>query len=211
MPSPCLSPLYLVTDRNQTRGRDLVTLIRDILPQGGFMVQLRERNLGTRDLLRLAQELLELMRPFGMALLINDRLDLALAVEAEGIHLRSDSLPIGQARKCLGNEKLIGFSAHSVNEVVRGEEEGADFAVLGPIYDSPSKRPYGPPIGLGPLEEASCRCRIPVYAIGGVTEHRVLEVKKAGAFGVAVISSILSSETPPVAVRNFNTQLAVTS
>lgn len=211
MPSPCLSPLYLVTDRNQTRGRDLVTLIRDILPQGGFMVQLRERNLGTRDLLRLAQELLELMRPFGMALLINDRLDLALAVEAEGIHLRSDSLPIGQARKCLGNEKIIGFSAHSVNEVVRGEEEGADFAVLGPIYDSPSKRPYGPPIGLGPLEEASRRCRIPVYAIGGVTEHRVLEVKKAGAFGVAVISSILSSEMPPVAVRNFNTQLAVTS
>jgi len=82
MSPPCLSPLYLVTDRNQTRGQDLVTLIRDILPQGGFMVQLRERNLGTRDLLRLAQELLELMRPFGMALLINDRLDLART----GIH-----------------------------------------------------------------------------------------------------------------------------
>lgn len=175
------------------------------------MVQLRERDLGTRELLVFAKELLEVMRPSGAALLINDRLDLALSVEAEGVHLRSDSLPIRKARKCLGNTKIIGFSAHSVDEVVRGEEEGADFAVLGPIYDSPSKRSYGPPIGLGPLEEAICRCRIPVYAIGGITEQRVLEVKRAGAFGVAVVSSILSSENPATTVRNFNRQLAVAS
>ncbi|MFM7841004.1 MAG: thiamine phosphate synthase, partial [Nitrospira sp.] len=122
---------------------------------------------------------------------------------AAGVHLRSDSLPVGVARKLLGAARIIGVSTHSVDEAVRAEAEGADFVVVGPIYDTPSKREYGAPLGVQSLEEAARRCRIPVLAIGGITPARLPEVKRAGASGAAVVSSILSASSIEAATKQF--------
>jgi thiamine-phosphate pyrophosphorylase len=111
------------------------------------------------------------------------------------VHLRADSLPVSIARQLLGPDRLIGVSAHSVEEVTRAEADGADFVVLGPIYETASKRRYGPAIGLGPLTEATKRCRIPVFAIGGVTASQGPELRKAGAAGAAVISALLGADS----------------
>ena len=186
-------PLCLVTGRHQTVGRPLVPLLRQALRAGVRAVQLRERDLETRPLLALAEDILRLTREHGALLFINDRVDLLMALGADGVHLRANSLPVAVTRRLLGPGRMIGVSAHSTEEVVRAESEGADFAVLGPVYETTSKLVYGPPIGLHPIEEASRRCRIPVFAIGGITASRVGEVRRAGACGVAVISSILSA------------------
>lgn len=187
-------PLYLITDRHQTGGRPLIPLLREALDAGLRAIQLRERDLATRPLLALAEDVLRLTRDYGALLLLNDRVDLVMALGADGVHLRADSVPVAAARRLLGPDRVIGVSAHSVEEVVRAEAEGADFAVIGPAYETSSKRPYGPPIGLAPIGEAARRCRIPVLAVGGITPSRAREVRHAGAFGVAVISSILSAE-----------------
>ncbi len=201
--------LYLVTDRRQTGGRPLVPLLSQAIDAGVSAVQLRERDLGTRALLTLAQEVHTLTRERGAKLFINDRVDLVNVVEAAGVHLRASSLPVAAARRILGPERLIGVSTHSADEAVRAEADGADFAVLGPIYDTPSKRGYGPPIGIGTLEDACRRCGIPVFAIGGITPPRASEVRRAGAFGVAVISAVLGAEDVGDAVRRLAS--AVTS
>lgn len=201
-------PLYLVTDRRQTGGRPLAPLVGQAAAGGLRAVQVRERDLGTRDLLTLSVELCEMMRAQGGRVMINDRADLVLALGADGVHLRADSLPVPVARRLLGSDRLIGVSAHSPDEAVRAESDGADFVVLGPVYDTPSKRDYGPPIGLHPLEEAGRRCRVPVFAIGGVTVARVAEVRRAGAYGVAVISAILSAQSVASVTRQFLDALA---
>jgi thiamine-phosphate pyrophosphorylase len=189
--------LYLVTDRHQTGGRPLLLLLREALGAGLRAIQLRERDLPTRPLLALAEEARRLTHDHKALLLVNDRVDVVLAVGADGVHLRSDSLPVAAARRLLGPHRLIGVSAHSVEEVVRAEADGADFAVLGPIYETRSKQAYGPPIGLRPIEEAARCCRLPVLAIGGITAARSGEVRRAGASGVAVISAILSAADVP--------------
>jgi thiamine-phosphate pyrophosphorylase len=201
-------PLYLITDRHQTLGRPLLTPVRQALGVGVRAVQLREKDLGTRALMDLASELLGLIRERGALMLVNDRVDLVLALGADGVHLRSDSMPVSIARRLLGPERLIGASAHSAEAVRRAEVEGADFAVLGPVYQTASKGSYGAPIGLRPIEEAGRRCRIPVFAIGGITPARIREVRRAGAFGVAVISSILSAADVESATRQLLAGLA---
>lgn len=200
--------LYLVTDRHQTQGRPLLTLLREAVDIGVRALQLREKDLDTRSLLRLAEDVLVLARESGARVLVNDRADLAMAIGADGVHLRSDSLPVAVARRLLGPQRLIGVSTHSADEVVQAEGDGADFALLGPVYDTPSKRGYGAPLGLHPLEQAAKRSRMPVFAIGGITAERVVEVRRAGAFGVAVISSILSAEHVEAAARRLLAALA---
>lgn len=195
--------LYLVTDRHQTKGRPLRELLAQSLRAGVPAIQLRERDLETCDMLSLAREVQDLSQQHGAKLFVNDRVDVAEAVGTAGVHLRADSLPVSAVRRLLGSTRWIGVSTHSAQGVVQAEEEGADFAVLGPIYDTPSKRQYGAPLGLGVLEKASRCRRIPIFAIGGVTPARVCEVRQAGAFGVAVISSILSENDVEAATRSL--------
>jgi thiamine-phosphate pyrophosphorylase len=193
--------LYLITDRHQTAGRPLLSVLERALIAGVRAVQLREKDLGTRALLELAAELLSLTRKHGGLLFINDRVDLVMALGADGVHLRSDSMPVQAARRMLGPNRLIGASVHSVEEVLKAETNGADFAVLGPVYDTPSKRLHGDPIGMRPLEEASQQSHIPIFAIGGISLPRVQEVRRTGAHGVALISAILLSESIESATR----------
>jgi len=185
--------LYLVTDRHATEGRPLLEVIQKALDAGVKAIQLRERDLPARELLSLAEQVRALTDRAGATLLINDRVDVCLMIGAEGVHLRADHLPIPVVRRLLGPERLIGVSCHSVEEVREAEKGGADFVVLGPLYKTPSKRSYGPPIGVETLRAAKAGCPIPIFAIGGIQSDRIPEVLKAGAIGVAVISGILTA------------------
>ena len=202
-----LPPLYVVTDRHQTGEDRFLQILSDVIPEQGMMMQIRERDLETRELLRFVEAVHRLARPFRVPCLINDRVDLVLATGAAGVHLRADSMPTREARKCLGAGYLIGKSVHSAEEVLKGEQDGADFVVLGPVYETPSKRQYGPPQGIRVIREAGRHCTIPVYAIGGMTPARVENVTAAGAAGVAVVSSIFQAASPREAVAAYNTQL----
>ncbi len=204
-----LPPLYVITDRCHAGEDRVLRILEDIIPEQGMMIQIREKELGTRELLRFVNAIHRMARPFRVPCLINDRVDLVLATHAAGVHLRSDSLSVKEARACLGSEYLIGKSVHSVSEALQSEQDGADFVVLGPVYDTPSKRDYGFPLGVGVLREASRQCRIPLYAIGGITPSRVEPVMEAGAVGVAAISSIIHATSPRETVRQYSARFRV--
>lgn len=197
------SRLLVVTDRHQTNGRPLVPILERIFTVGAPAIQLRERDLSAKDLLSLAFDVQRLVTSHRSQLLINDRIDVALAMDGVGVHLRSNSLPVAVARRLIGDHRLLGLSVHSVDEAMKAEANGADYVVLGPIYDTPSKREFGPPLGLSRLEEACRLVRIPVLGIGGVTAARAHEMRHAGAFGVAVIKAILEADDVETAVRDL--------
>ena len=197
------SRLLVVTDRHQTKRRPLVSLLQRVLAAGISTIQLRERDLSARELVALAREVRVITGSCNSQLLINDRIDVALALEGVGVHLRSNSLPPSVARRLLGPQRLMGISAHSVEEAVQAESQGADYIVLGPIYETPSKQMFGPPLGIQTLEKACRLVRIPIVGIGGVTAERAREMRRAGAFGVAVITAILGADDVESATREL--------
>ncbi|MBX3307361.1 MAG: thiamine phosphate synthase [Nitrospira sp.] len=195
--------LLLVTDRHQTQGRLLVPLLECAIEAGVQAIQLRERDLQTPELLSLAQAIHDVSTPRSVPLLINDRVDLMMALNLDGVHLRSNSLPTHAAREVIGLRRLLGVSTHSAEDVQRANQNGADYVVFGPIFDTPSKRSFGPPLGLALLTEVCRRSSIPVFAIGGITCERVRDVRRAGAHGVAVIGALLTRDDIGEAVREF--------
>ena len=197
------SRLLVVTDRHQTKGRPLVPLLQQVLTAGTSAIQLRERDLSARELVTLAREVQAVTAFSKSQLLINDRVDVALALEGVGVHLRSNSLPVSVARQLLGAQRLLGISVHAVEEAVQAEAAGADYIVLGPIYETPSKQTFGPPLGIHTLEEACKLVRIPIIGIGGVTAARAREMRGAGAFGVAVITAIFGADDVESAMREL--------
>ena len=190
--------IYLITDRTQTNGRDLIEVVAAACRGGVRAVQLRERDLDTRSLLALARALRETTREHGALLLINDRVDVALACGADGVHLPANSFRVADARQLLGAERLIGVSTHSVAEAARA---AADFVVCGPVFDTPSKRPFGPPLGLDTLRRAAAACAAPLIAVGGITAKNAAEVLAVGAAGIAVIRAVLAAPDPEGAAR----------
>jgi thiamine-phosphate pyrophosphorylase len=194
---------YLITDRHQVRSGSLSDVCSAALHAGVRAIQLREKDLPTRLLLTIARELSELTRPSGVHLLINDRIDLALVVGTRAVHLPVRGALPSVARGLLGDNALIASSAHSADEAMQAEASGADFVVLGPIFETPTKRAFGAPIGLQELERARKRCGIPLFGIGGITPERVGEVRRAGAHGVAVVSSVMAAEDVERACIDF--------
>jgi thiamine-phosphate pyrophosphorylase len=199
--------LCLVTDRSQVTGT-LEEAVETCLGAGLKAVQLREKDLGARDLLSIARALRESTRRCGAKLIVNDRADVALGVEADGVHRGGTSLPVSALRAICSPPIgppgfLIGASVHSVAEALAAEAEGADFLLFGPVYDTLSKRRYGPPQGLPALERVASAVHLPVMAVGGVTPARVADVTRAGASGVAVIAAILGAARPSDAVKAF--------
>lgn len=188
--------LYLITDRHQTAGRPLISVVGEALAGGVRAVQLREKDLSGRELFELALEMRRITRDYGARLVINDRLDIALAVEADGVHIGAGSLPVAAARRLAGQQLLIGYSAHAVDEALRAEAEGADFVTFGPVFFTPSKAVYGEPLGLNRLAEAVRNLTIPVFALGGIKRENIAGVMSAGAHGIALISAIIASPDP---------------
>ena len=181
--------LYLITDRKQAK-MPLAAAVRLALEGGVRAVQLREKDLPIREMLLLAQELRTVTKEFGAMLFINDRVDVARAVNADGVHLGHQSMPVQAVRKVVGNDMLIGVSTHSVEEARAAESGGADFITVGPIFDTPSKSSLGRPVGLSILKELKCDLGIPFYALGGIKSGNIVKVIGAGAFGAAMISAM---------------------
>jgi thiamine-phosphate pyrophosphorylase len=199
--------LYLITDREQTTGRDLLAVVEEALSGGVRAVQLREKSLPARDYFELARAMRLLTARYGARLLINDRVDIALAVGADGVHLPEAGLPLSVARELLGPTKLIGVSCHSLDTARDAERRGADFITFGPVWFTPSKARYGEPVGVVPLAGAVQALSIPVFALGGVTRDRVPELLAAGTRRVALISAILAAPAPRAEAEAFTTLL----
>jgi thiamine-phosphate pyrophosphorylase len=194
--------LYLITDRAGSR-LPLAEAVNQALDAGLEAVQLREKDLGVREMLELANTMRAATRKRGARLLVNDRADVAMAVGADGVQRTGESLPVAALRRAVGERLLIGASVHSLAEATDAAAAGADFLVFGPVYDTPSKRPYGPPQGLQALARVAGAVDRPVLAVGGITPARIAEVLRAGASGVAVISAILAADRPADATRAF--------
>lgn len=194
--------LYLITDR-AAAARPPVDIVEECLGAGLRAVQLREKDLAVRPLLALAESLREATRRHGARLLVNDRADVALAVGADGVQRTHASLPVAALRAITPKGFLVGASTHSLAEARQAVAEGADFIVFGPVYDTPSKRSYGPPQGLGALEAVAGSVSRPVIAVGGLTPARVPEVLATGAAGVAVIRDIYAAARPAEQTKAF--------
>jgi thiamine-phosphate pyrophosphorylase len=200
--------LYVVTDRQQTAGRSLDEVLVAAARGGAGAIQLREKDLSARDLYALGMRLQEALLPYHLPLLINDRLDVALALDSAGVHLAGHSLPTAQARRILGPHKLIGVSTHSLDEAQQAATEGADFVVFGPVFTTPSKMAYGPPQGLQQLAAVVRHMSIPVLAIGGIELANLPQVMATGAYGVAMIRAVLAAPDAGEAARQLHAALA---
>jgi thiamine-phosphate pyrophosphorylase len=200
--------LYLITDRTATQARNLLWVLEQALDGGVKAIQLREKDLDGKCLFDLATKVSALCRRYNAELFINDRIDVALAVDAAGVQLGKASLPIAAARALLGSARAIGYSAHSLAEARDAERDGADFILFGPVYFTPSKAPYGSPQGLAALKNIVEKIALPVYAIGGVNTANVAQAMNSGIHGVALISAIMGAENPASATKTILTLLA---
>jgi thiamine-phosphate pyrophosphorylase len=195
--------LYLVTDRGMTQGRDLLWVLQQALDGGVKAIQLREKDLVGREFFLLAEAARKLTQRYYARLLINDRIDIVLAMDADGVHLSTASFPIESARALLGRQRLLGVSTHSLEEAAEAERNGADFVVFGPVYFTPSKARYGEPQGMAALKKVVEKISLPIYAIGGIKPENIADVRRAGVRGVALISAVMSAADPKDATKKI--------
>lgn len=191
--------LYLITDRKQVRNGTLLDAVEKALMGGIKAIQLREKDLSSSELYGLALELRAITARFNARLLINDRIDIAIAVDADGVHLPENGIPADQVRKILPSSRLIGVSCHNLSGAVAAQKNGADFITFGPLFMTPSKAVYGDPVGLAKLAEAASALSIPVFGLGGIKRDHIASVLAAGARGIAMISEIIAAENPMAA------------
>jgi thiamine-phosphate pyrophosphorylase len=206
--SPVDFTLYLITDRHQVEGGDLCAAVEGALRGGVRAVQLREKDLSSAELYDLACRLRQCTDHFGAKLFINDRLDIAQAVGADGVHLGERSLPVTRVRALAGDHMLLGVSCHSRESALAAAAGGADFITFSPVYFTPSKAMYGEPQGIDRLAEVCRLSRLPVFALGGISRDRVGDVRACGAHGVSLISAILAAADPERAAREMLVLLA---
>lgn len=186
--------LYVVTGDYWSKGRSLVEVVSQAVAGGADIIQLREKELATRDLIEAGKLLREITRKAGVLFIVNDRVDVALAVDADGVHIGQDDMPLKNVRRLLGFQKIIGVSTHSVAEARLAEQEGADYLGIGPISATGSKRDAQAPKGIQLIRDIRKAVRIPCIAIGGITHDNVEEVVRAGADGAAVITAVVAAD-----------------
>lgn len=194
--------LYLVTDRQLAGQRDLADLIRKAIAGGVTVVQLREKDLPAREFYELALKIKQIIPP-GIPLIIDDRLDIALAAGADGLHLGQADLPAAIARQYLGPEAIIGLSAENLDQLKEASRLPVDYLAISPVFSTPTKTDTGPAWGLNGLETARQLTPLPLVGIGGINEANAAAVIKAGADGVAVVSAICSALEPEEAARKL--------
>jgi thiamine-phosphate pyrophosphorylase len=195
--------LCLVTDRGLAAGRSVVEIALAAARGGATMVQLREKEATTRAFVEQARALKAALAPLGVPLAINDRLDVALAVDADGLHVGQDDMPVEEARRLMGPGKFIGLSITAVDQVLRPDAEAADYLGVGPIYAQRTKEDAAAPLGVEGLRRARSLTRKPIVAIGGLTPDNSAPALAAGADGLAVVSAIVAAADPEAAARRF--------
>ncbi len=197
--------LYLVTDRNLSLGRSTVDIVRAAMAGGVTCVQLREKHCSTREFMAEARAVRELLAGTGIPLIINDRLDVALAIGADGVHLGQTDMHISDARRLAGTDMLIGVSAECVEDAVRAEAEGADYVGISPVFSTPTKTDTAPALGLDGIALIRAAVSLPLVGIGGIGPGNAAAVIRAGCDGVAVVSAIVSTPEPAKAAAELKT------
>lgn len=201
--------LYFVADANYAVGRDLVSLVKEAVRGGVTMVQIRAKGLETREFLELATRMASALKRRSVPLIINDRVDIALACGADGVHLGQDDMQPDAARKLLGGVKIIGVSANTLKEAREAERLGADYVGLGPIYATTTKDTDLPVLGPEGIRRMREKIGIPIVAIGGINAGNAAAVMKAGAAGVAVVSAILGAPDVRLAAAKLKNALNI--
>jgi thiamine-phosphate pyrophosphorylase len=195
--------LYLVTDRGLARGRAMLTIIRAAVQGGVTCVQLREKTCSTREFIEEALAIREFLRSRGVPLIINDRVDVALAVGADGVHLGQKDMPLAAARAIVTDAMLIGISVESVADAVAAQGGGADYLGVSPIFATPTKTDAAAPLGLAGLQTIRRAVHLPLVGIGGLDRQTAAAVVRCGADGLAVVSAIVAAENPEQAAREL--------
>lgn len=195
--------LYVITDPRYGRGETLLEKVAAAIRGGATIIQLRDKTATTRALIEQARALLTITRPAGVPLIINDRVDVALAVGADGVHLGVDDMPIADARRLLGPHAIIGGSPETPEDALRMQHEGATYLGVGDVFGTPTKPDAGHPIGIEGLQRIIALVDIPVVGIGGITPANAADVIRAGAAGIAVVSAVMGADTPEAAAREL--------
>lgn len=195
--------LYIITDEILAPGCSHIQIAKESLSGGAKIIQLREKRRSGRELYAIAQEIRSLCSQYNARFIVNDRLDIALASGADGVHLGQDDLPLSAARRLAPRPFLIGVSVGTVEEAIRAEREGADYLGVGPVYPTGTKPDAGPPVGPELIRIIRAAVTIPIVAIGGITLSNAGDVLAAGADGIAVISAVICSPDIAAASRKF--------
>jgi thiamine-phosphate pyrophosphorylase len=202
--SPALWRLYVITDERLGRGRSHVQIAEAAIRGGADVIQLRDKTASGRRLYEVARRLRTLTGEAGVAFIVNDRLDIALAAGADGVHLGPEDLPASAARGILGTGKILGISAETVEEAVSAEADGADYVGVGPVFEARgTKADAGAPRGLALLARIRSGCRLPIVAIGGIDAGNARSVREAGADAAAVISAVVAADDVAEAARRL--------
>jgi thiamine-phosphate pyrophosphorylase len=196
---PFALDLYLVTDRDLSLGRPLQRIVEKAVKGGVTMVQLREKRASTREFIREALEIQPLLRQYGIPLIINDRVDVALAIDADGVHLGQSDMHWEMARKLLGPDKIIGLSIEKPEQLREANEADIDYIGISPVFTTPTKMELEKGLGLVGTAEIVQKSKHPCVAIGGINISNVTDVLSTGANGVSVVSAVCSADDPEIA------------
>ncbi|GAF02727.1 thiamine phosphate synthase [Saccharicrinis fermentans] len=188
--------LYLVTDQKLSRGRTHEYIVEQAVRGGVTIVQLREKDVSSRVFYELAKSLMGLLRPLNIPLIINDRLDIALAVEADGLHIGQSDLPYAVARRLMGKDKIIGLSVENLAQAREANELDVDYIGLSPVFSTRTKQDINKPLELSGVKEIIGITKHKTVAIGGMNSLNIESVMKTGVDGIAVVSAIVSQENP---------------
>ena len=195
--------LYLVTDRDLSLGRSLEEVVCEAVAGGVTIVQLREKDAATGEFVELARRLMAVLKPLGVPLIINDRVDVALAVDADGVHIGQSDMSYADARRLLGPDKIIGLSVENFEDLEAANALDVDYIGISPVYGTPTKTDTAEPFGLEGLRKAVQMSVHPTVAIGGMNASTVQDVMAAGTDGVAVVSAICSAPSPRAAAAEL--------
>jgi thiamine-phosphate pyrophosphorylase len=188
--------LYLVTDRSLSLGRDMEWIVMEAIKGGVTMVQLREKDCSTLEFIELAIRLKQSMKPFNVPLIINDRLDVVLAADADGLHIGQSDMPYKTARQLLGTKKIIGLSVENMKQVRDADTLDVDYIGISPVFNTATKTNTAQPFGLEGIQAVMALTRHPAVGIGGINVTNADAIMKAGAKGIAVVSAICSANQP---------------
>lgn len=199
--------LYLVTDRGYIGNRKLVKVVQQAVAGGVTAVQLREKNCSTREFIKLGQEIKSRLKNKNIPLIINDRIDIALAIQADGVHLGQEDMPVKMARDILGNDYLIGLSVENMNHIKKAEQLDVDYLGLSPLFVTKTKPELKQEWGLDGLKRARNNSSHPIVAIGNINSGNAAKVIGSGADGIAVVSAICAADDPKRAANQLSTQI----
>lgn len=198
--------LYVIVDRSASKGRDLAEITRQAIRGGADVIQLRDKAAKAVALVEEGRRLLHITKPAGVPLIINDHVDAAIAIGADGVHLGQEDMPVLEARQLLGSGVIIGKSTHSLQQALDADREPIDYLALGPIYPTPTKPDY-PFVGLELIGQVASVIAHPMVAIGGIDERTLPDVLASGATCVAVVRAVCAAEHPEAAARKLKQQL----